>query len=316
MVAVTVAVLGLLLTGCTATSGPRSGVAAPADGGAPPSAASSPGSARAPGAADAAARPRVSKLLVIVEENHAAHDALAGMPYLASVARSHARATDYHGVAHPSLPNYLAIAGGSTFGVTDDEDPSAHRISGQSVFGQVLAAHRSAKTYAEGMPSNCYPTNSGRYGVRHNPWTYFVSERSACQRYDVPLGTPGSGPLHDDLARATLPTFGLVVPDTCHDAHDCSLATADGWLRGWLPAILSGPDFRAGRLAVVVTFDEDDDASGNHVLTVVLGPRQHGSITVPLDHYSLSAAVSRLVGAPPLRSAARARDLLAVAGLR
>jgi hypothetical protein len=104
-------------------------------------------------------------------------------------------------VTHPSLPNYLAIAGGSTFGVRDDKSPAAHPLAGQSVFGQVLAAGGTAKTYAEAMPSNCATSAEGRYAVKHNPWPYFADagERAACRRYDVPSGTPARGALHDDV---------------------------------------------------------------------------------------------------------------------
>ena len=38
------------------------------------------------------------------------------MPYLAGLAGEFGRTTAYRAVTHPSLPNYLAVAGGSTFG--------------------------------------------------------------------------------------------------------------------------------------------------------------------------------------------------------
>jgi hypothetical protein len=69
-------------------------------------------------------RPAVSagvlptKMLVIAEENHTETSALQQMPYLAALADAYGHTTDYQAVAHPSLPNYLALAGGSTFGVT------------------------------------------------------------------------------------------------------------------------------------------------------------------------------------------------------
>jgi hypothetical protein len=47
-------------------------------------------------------------------------------------------------VAHPSLPNYLAMSGGSTLGVTDDGPPSSHAIDQPSVFGQALSLGKTA----------------------------------------------------------------------------------------------------------------------------------------------------------------------------
>jgi hypothetical protein len=261
-----------------------------------------------------------TKLLVVIMENHSASVAAGGMPTLAAAAAQYGRATQSFGLTHPSLPNYLAIAGGSTFGVHDDQDPDAHPLSGSSVFGQVLAAGKIAKTYAEGMKTPCQlqATSGGSYAVKHNPWTYFTSpsERAGCLRDDVPSGTPVSGALHDDIAAGTLPTFGLLIPDLCNDAHDCQLSIADSWLRGWLGPLTAGQDFRSGRLAIVVTFDEDDRHAGNNILTAVLYVGLHGkTVTEHLDHLALSHSVSRLVGAPPLRDAAKSPDFLGAFGL-
>src|SRR5438093_9985331 len=44
----------------------------------------------------------------------------AKAPYLNALARSGALATNFHGTTHPSLPNYLALIGGSTFGITEN----------------------------------------------------------------------------------------------------------------------------------------------------------------------------------------------------
>jgi acid phosphatase len=258
-------------------------------------------------------------MLVVVLENRSVGSALRRMPFLASQSKSYAQATSYYALTHPSLPNYLALAGGSAFGVTDDKNPSSHRLVGASVFGQLIARSRSAKTYAEAMTKNCQQTNTGRYAVRHNPWAYFASagERSLCLKYDVPLGTTTRGHLHSDVVAGRLPSFSMLIPDTCHDAHDCSLATADAWLKPWLRQIEAAPDFRAGRLAIVVTFDEDDRLASNHVLMAVMHPARRGVVvTRRLTHYSLSAAASRLAGAPPLRRATGAPDFLAAYRLR
>lgn len=297
-----------------ATAAPSSKASSPAAGApssAPPSSSSAAGAASTSPAAGT-----ITKLLVIVEENHSLSQALSGMPYLAGQAARYGLATGYSAVAHPSLPNYLAIAGGSTFGVTDDAYPSAHQISGASVFGQVLAAGGTAKTYAESMPLNCAQASAGQYAVKHNPWAYFVSEREACQRYDVSSGSPSSGALHSDVAAGKLPTFGMLIPNICNDAHNCSLGTADNWLKGWLPQIEAGPDFTSGRLAVVVTFDEAEGGSSNGVLTVVLARALHGvKVNAALSHYSITRAGDSLVGAAPLRQAAHATNLLTAFGL-
>lgn len=268
-----------------------------------------------PEPAQAAVAPtRVSKVLVVVEENHSLAQMKAGMPYLYGLARRFSYATNYSAVTHPSLPNYLAIAGGSTFGVTDDAGPAQHAVPGPSVFGAALAAGRTARSYHEAMPSNCALAPAGRYAVKHNPWAYVRSERAACRTGDVPSGTPSSGRLHSDIAGGNLPAVGMAVPDLCHDAHDCPLSTADAWLRSWLPQVLAGPDWRAGRLAVVITADEDDRRSGNRVMTVVLHPSLDGThrvVTTPLDHGSLAGLLTRAAHARCVRRGCTAPDLAA-----
>jgi hypothetical protein len=259
---------------------------------------------------------RVTKVLTVVEENHSLQQMQASMPFLSAVARQYEYATDYTAVSHPSLPNYLALSGGSTFGVTDDGGPAAHPIRGQSVFGQAIAAGRTAKVYAESMPTNCALSSSNNYAVKHTGWAYYVDERAACQAGQVPMGSPSAGALASDAAAGSLPNIGWVIPDLSHDAHDGTLAAADNWLAGWLPAILSGPDFRSGSLAVVITADEDDNDSGNKVLTVVVGPGLTGKVvTAPLTHYSLTGLYDDVIGAPKLRDSASAPSFAAAFGL-
>ena len=240
------------------------------------------------------------------------------MPFLMSQAQSYGTATNFYAIKHPSLPNYLVLAGGSTFGVTDDDDPDAHRLQGPSLFGQLVSAGRTAKTYAEAMPTNCARENYETYAARHNPWAYFddPAERAACEQFDVPSGSPDAGALLDDITAGTLPTFGLLIPDICNDGHDCSATTTDDWLRSWLPIVKQGPDFRSNRLAIVITWDEDDEHSGNHVPMVVIHPSlKHKQVTKELDHYGLSASISRIGGIPALRDANQGVDVFAAFGL-
>jgi phosphatidylinositol-3-phosphatase len=257
----------------------------------------------------------VTKVLTIVEENHSLEQMKAGMPYLYSLAQRFSYTNNYVAIRHPSLPNYLAIAGGDTFGVTDDADPASHPLSGQSVFGQAIAQSRTAGVYAESMPGNCVPSgNTAKgYAVKHNPWPYFVDERALCNAFDTPETGFGVA-----VSANALPNAGMLIPNQCNDAHDCSLGTADSWLKNRLPNILASADFTSGKLAVVVTADEDDNTSGNKVLTVILHASLDGShkvVSTALTHYSLSRFYSQTTGGSPLRKAAAAPDMAEAFGL-
>src|SRR3954447_22599265 len=208
-------------------------------------------------------------------------------------------ATNYRGVTHPSLPNYLAAAGGSTFGVSDDADPARHPIGAPSIFSQLVAAGREWRTYAETMPAPCTLTAAGRYGVKHNPAAYFTTVRDDCRRWNVPLGAFDGGALRTDLDTAKLPALSVIVPDICNDTHDCPVATGDAWLRQWVSAILDSSTYRAGRTALFLTYDEGDGAD-ERVPTVVVAPAVPSgtSVDTALDHYSLLATTEQLLGLP------------------
>lgn len=254
---------------------------------------------------------KVSKVLVFVVENHSMSEMRAQMPWVYRQAQRYGYTTGYHAITHPSLPNYLSIAGGSSFGVADDASPSSHPLSGASVFGRALASGHTAKLYAESMPANCTLEPAGNYAVKHNPWAYFTAERAACRRNDVPLSA-----LSGDVSHGRLPNVGMVIPNLCSDAHDCSLATANRWLRTKVGAVEAGSDFTSGRLAIVITADEDDHSQGNKVLTVVLQASLHGKVVrAALNHYGLSRSLSEITHTRPLRHARGTTSVLGAFGL-
>jgi acid phosphatase len=249
--------------------------------------------------------------VVFMVENHSLSEMRAGMPRTYAFARQHAYATDYRAIRHPSLPNYIAIAAGSTLGVADDAGPSAHRLRATNVFRQAAQHGKRAKVYADAMPHRCALTNSREYAVRHNPWTYFVRDLASCRKHDVPADR-----LAQDAAAGHLPNVGFVIPDLIHDAHDGTLGQADGWISARIHALTSGPDWRSGRLAIVVTADEDDNHHGNRVLTIVAtSGQQHRVVRTALSHYSLTGFLEDAIGARHLRHAHTAPSLARAFGI-
>lgn len=253
-----------------------------------------------------------SKLLVFVVENHSLSQMRSQMPWTTQLAQTYGYATHYRGMTHPSLPNYLAMAGGSTFGVRDDAAPSSHHLKGRSVFGAALKAGLTARVYAEDMPSSCAQVSAHKYAVKHNPWAYFVRERRSCRRYDTSLARFGK-----DVQGGRLPRAGMVVPNLCNDAHNCALSVADSWLKAEVGEAMSGPDFTSGRLAIVITADESDGSQGNRVLTVVVHPSVQGVVTsASLTHRSLCRLYTQVLGVPTLRLARGAHSMSKAFGLK
>lgn len=293
---VTMVLTGVLVAGCGASTGP--------DGPADPR-------THARAVLAGTGTTTATKLLVVVEENHSLAQMRAGMPYTFRLARRYGYATRYHAIGHPSLPNYIAIASGTTYGIVDDQPPSAHRLKGKTVFQQALQHRRRTAVYAQSMPSRCATTSQGPYAVRHNPWTYFPGQRRQCRSHDLPMRR-----FAPDVRNGSLPRVGMVVPDLDHDAHDGTLSTADRWFKRLMGKVLAGPDWQAGRLAVVLTADEDDHSQGNRVLTVVAHPsQQHQVVRRRLNHYSLTRLFCEVAGIPPFGKAVAAPSMARAFGL-
>jgi acid phosphatase len=255
----------------------------------------------------------VTKLLVLVVENHSLDQMRQQMPYTAGLAEQYSYATNYRGVTYPSLPNYIAMTSGSTYGIADDGPPEEHQLNGPSVFGQAIARGKTAAVYADGMVANCDASQRAGddYAVKHNPWVYYKPERGLCHKHDVPATQ-----LPESISNQSLPNVGMVVPNMCHDAHDCDLSVADDWIRHLMLRVFDGPDWKSGHLAVVITADTDDRNDSNRILTVVVHPSQrHHVVHQPLDHYSLSRLYSDVVHAPALGRAASAPSLSRAFGL-
>jgi hypothetical protein len=172
------------------------------------------------------------------------------------------------------------------------------------------------------MPTNCDRKNAGEYAVRHNPPPYFTT-LGECATKDVPYTQ-----LAGDLAGGTLPAFSFVTPNLISDMHDGTIAQGDAWLASNLPAILNSSEYLAGRVAVVVTWDEGEKGTssdcatnttdvGCHVATIVLSPSTApGTQSSTLfNHYSLLASTEQLLGVPPLDEAAMANSMLAAFNL-
>lgn len=205
-------------------------------------------------------------------------------------------------MAHPSLPNYLAIASGGTQGKTGTDSISAGEIDAPNIWGQLSSHHIGWKVFEESMPSACFLDSSGDgglYRLKHNfatPFSRVTSHPKRCARV-VPYSA---------LDLSHLPAVAFIAPNMCNDMHDCSIATGDQWLAARVPAML-----QAGQ-TVVITWDEGDSSTngGGNIYTAVDGPGIVGRTdTATYDHYSLLAAIEARYGLARLGNAQGATPL-------
>ncbi|HEY7970906.1 MAG TPA: alkaline phosphatase family protein, partial [Candidatus Limnocylindrales bacterium] len=135
--------------GAASAAGPASPSQVAAASTAPHAVRQSP-AAIVPVEAAATSVPSFSHVYLIVMENHE-YGSIVGntqAPYLNALIRHYGLATNYHAVAHPSEPNYLALFAGSTFGVHDD---GVYNLGGRNLADQLAARGRSWHVYAQDL---------------------------------------------------------------------------------------------------------------------------------------------------------------------
>jgi phosphatidylinositol-3-phosphatase len=281
----------------------------------PPTTASPPvapsANSPSPASASAGGLPDFPYVWIIVLENHGYADVVGApsMPYVNGLIGRYGLAERSSGVSRPSEPNYLALFSGSTHGVHDDGN---HDIDAPTVADQIEASGRTWREYAENRPPDCFTGSSasggrdgtGAYRRKHAPAISFDAIRNDPARcanlVDLTAFHPG------DV------TYSLIIPNQCHDAHDCGLDQADRWLASFVPTITDSQAFASGGL-LIVTFDEDagNDPSGGHIATVVASPHVPAGFRSdqPHDHYSVLRTIEDAWGLDCLADACDATPM-------
>lgn len=231
-----------------------------------------------------------------------------GAPYLARLARTYGYATDYRAIAHPSLPNYIALTSGGTQGVKRDWDPSStlppkpetYALDVPSIFGQLRGGR--SRSLLESMPTNCGRINRFPYLARHNPEAYYTNLGSDCSHYDVPFGPA------PDLRAA----FTLIVPNAIDDMHNGTIQDGNRFLAAYVPQLMGTPQYRSGHTVIFITWDESESDTGvNRVPLIVISPYTHGVVDRrAYSHYTLLRTTEQLLGLPPLDNARTAPSMV------
>ncbi len=292
--------------------------------------------------------PHYDHVFLVVEENNGFSDIIGNpaAPNFNRLAQTYGLATNYFGVTHPSEPNYVAMLGGDTFGVTTDNPYFLQRVTAPSLMTQLDRAGISWKAYLQGVPhagyqAICYPAKCNGapdsdplYVSKHDGVTNFTSnDNPADWARQVPVQQ-----LAGDLSRGTVPAFNYVIPDECHDEHgdppECLdsgnifdpqnqhlVAVGDRYLGGLVSQITGASFWSRGNNAIVVNYDEGNDnaGGGGRVATVVItshGPRGVQDNTLS-NHFSLLNTIESSFGLPCLAKACgntTLRHLLTVTG--
>src|SRR5215211_2408005 len=229
------------------------------------------------------------------------------MPNFNKLAKDYTLLTQFYAVTHPSLPNYLAMIGGDTFGIQSNCNECF--INELSLPDLIEASGRTWKTYQEDMPEPCYIGNAADYAQKHNPFVYFDPIRLdtvRCQQNILPLTA-----LQTDILVGTLPNFIFITPNLCNSAHDCSLDVTDAWLGNLLTQLVPALDAQGPNYLVVLTWDEGQGnhsccglpaEAGGRIAVVLISPlvKNNFEDLTPYTHYSLLKTISSAWGLPYL----------------
>ncbi|MGO8955921.1 MAG: alkaline phosphatase family protein [Streptosporangiaceae bacterium] len=225
-------------------------------------------------------------------------------PFLNSLLPHASLLADMFAEEHPSDGNYLALAGGSAFGIplTDPlEENSQYTIHARNIGDLVDSAHKTWKTYLQSANGPCDDTVHGRYWDDDMPMTYFADVRGRpgyCSAHLVPLQA-----LQADLSStASTPNFAWIAPDDCADMEGCGIRDGDNFLATELGQIMASPAWRTQRSLAIITWDEDGydhEHPAQRVATVMIGSagvRQGYVSHVRYTHYSLLRTIEGVLG--------------------
>jgi YVTN family beta-propeller protein len=257
--------------------------------------------------APAAHVPRYQHVFLFYFENEDYTDVIGKTrqaPFINSLLPHASVLADFFAEEHPSDGNYLALAGGSTFGIPLDdplEENSQYTIRAPNIGDLIDTAHETWKAYLQSADGPCDDTVHGYYWDDDMPMTYFadVRERPAyCSQHLVPLQS-----LQTDLASAaTTPNFAWVSPNDCTDMEGCGIRSGDDFLKAELGQIMRSPAWRHQRSLAIITFDEDatdNQHPAQRVPTIVIGSAgvRPGYVSrVRYTHYSLLRTIEAALG--------------------
>ena len=225
--------------------------------------------------------PRYSHVVVIVEENKSYSQVLdpAAAPNIAALASTYGVAKQFYAEVHPSEANYVAMLGGDTFGIHDDDafyckpgqaDPYCpgaaepgyvdHTVRSPHLGQQLEDAGLSWKGYYEDLPEPgslavvASPPGLGDgsrktafYAAKHSGFMNFAEVQASPRRAEHIVGF---GQFEADIAADRLPSFALIVPNQCNEMHGLSAGPGvpSDCVSGQTAALIARGDRVAGDL--------------------------------------------------------------------
>ena len=200
---------------------------------------------------DTTAVPRYAHIFVIIAENKGYSQIIGPeslAPNINALSQRYGIATRFYAEVHPSEGNYVAMLGGDTFGIRDDDafyctpgmrdiacpesgrtDYVNHTVDARSLMEQLQSRGLTWKAYMESLPGPGslavrWPTAQHPvdgvppelYAVKHNGFLSFRAVQQDSRRASKVVGFDQLG---RDLDDGHMPSYAHIVPNQCNDMH-------------------------------------------------------------------------------------------------
>ena len=247
--------------------------------------------------------------VILILENHSYEQLIgsASAPYINGLASDPMSAffINSFSIEHPSQPNYLDFFSGCNQGVTHNNVPTDIPFTTDNLGRQLLDAGKTFITYSEDLPSVGFDgATAGAYVRKHNPVTNWVG--TGANQVPETVNQPLTTFPYEDFT--LLPNVCYVVPNQFHNMHDGTVASSDSWIYDHLHSYVEWA--KNNNSLFILTFDEDDYVSNDHIVTIFTGQMViGGEYTEMIDHYSVLRTLEDMHGLPYACNAAAAATI-------
>jgi len=232
-------------------------------------------------------------------------------PYIKSLAEDSCSAlfTNFYAIEHPSQPNYLDLFSGNNQGVTSNDLPTIFPFTSENLANQLIESSKSFIIYSEDLPNVGF--NGAKFGAyvrKHNPAANWMGTDE--NQLPETINQPFSAFPFNDFN--LLPTVCFVVPNQSNNMHDGTdperITNSDNWIKNNLDGFIQW--VKNNNSLLILTFDEDNYESSNHILTIFTGKMvKGGTYSETHNLYSILRTIEDMYELPNISNAATATQI-------
>ena len=237
-------------------------------------------------------------IVIVILENHSYLQIIGSSeaPHINALASDSNSALfiNSYGIEHPSQPNFLDLYSGCNQGVKNNELPSSIPFTTANLGSQLIRSGKTFVTYSEDLPNVGFNgASSGRYRRKHNPASNWMG--TGTNQIPIITNQPFTAFPSGDFT--SLPDVCFVIPNQENIMHDGSITAGDNWIYNNLSSYIQWA--KTNNSLFILTFDEDDYTTNNHIATIFTGQMvAGGQYSDTINHYSILRTIEDMYGLP------------------